>query len=349
MQRVVLNDAMDIQGGQAISQGPRNLLASPYRSIPISITVEGANILTRTLIIFGQGALRAHPFASREVEAMEKKDVQAFDKAFWGHVGHVIRNLFRSIVFAWTRGYCILPHKGGVTGKYYRRLAWSSARFALMADIAMGSLGGKLKARGKVTGRFADALAGMYMASAVLKRFEAEGRRKEDEPVVQWALQFCLAQVQEAFDGLYGSIDIPVIGFLFKGPLRWLNGLNSISKKPTDALDFALSKLIQTPGGFRDRLTDGIFLPKYNPNGPIEQLGILDETFVLSTESEVISKKIFKARKAGKIKKGPIVQMVKDAIAANVITSAEAETLERTEKMRCETIQVDDFGLDFSP
>jgi acyl-CoA dehydrogenase len=345
MQRVVINHAMDIQGGQAISQGPRNLLANAYKAVPISITVEGANILTRTLIIFGQGALRAHPYASKEVQAIEQKDLQAFDRAFWGHVGHVIRNLFRSVIFSWTRGYCILPHKGGVTAKYYRRLAWASARFALMADIAMAALGGKLKAKGKVTGRFADVLSGMYMASAVLKRFEAEGRRKEDEPIVKWALQYCFARIQDAFDGLYGAIDIPLVGFIFKGPLRWLNGLNAISKMPSDELDFAVAKMIQTPGEFRDRLTSGIFIPKHTPQRH-EQLGLLDETFRLSYESEAISRKVFKARKAGLIKKGPIQQMVKDAVTVGAITQSEAETLDRTEKMRWETIQVDDFGLE---
>jgi len=149
--RKVINDAMDVAGGSGISRGPRNLLAHYYVATPIGITVEGANILTRTLIIFGQGALRAHPYALKEVEAIAARDLKAFDLAFWGHIGHIIRNLFRSVVLSLTRGAFAGSPVSGPTARYYRKLSWASATFAIMADIAMGALGGSLKVRGRWT------------------------------------------------------------------------------------------------------------------------------------------------------------------------------------------------------
>ena len=154
--RKALQDGMDILGGSGISRGPRNLLANAHIASPIAITVEGANILTRTLIIFGQGALRAHPFAFKEVNALEKGDYKGFDGAFWGHIGHIVRNAFRSVLLSLTRGRLAMSPYGGPTASYYKKLSWASASFAIMADIAMGALGGKLKFKEKITGRFAD-------------------------------------------------------------------------------------------------------------------------------------------------------------------------------------------------
>lgn len=345
MQRKILNDGMDILGGSGISMGPKNLLAHGLRATPISITVEGANILTRTLIIFGQGALRAHPFAAKEVEALEKKDVQAFDRAFWGHVGHVFRNTVRTIVLTLTRGYAVLPYRGGVTAKYYRRLAWASARFALLADVAMGSLGGSLKAKGKTTGRFADILAWMYMASAVLKHFEDAGRPKDEEALVKWSLDYAFNEIQIAFDGLLGNFEVPVLGAIMRGPLRWCVSMNAIGKPPSDSLDFKLARLAQTPGGVRDRLAEGIFMPKSSASHP-EPMADLQEAFRVSYSSEKIADKVFQAMRAKKLKKAPISVAMKEAVTQGIITADEAKTLERAEILRNQVIQVDDFGLE---
>src|SRR5262249_7755714 len=157
-----------------------------YMGAPIAITVEGANIMTRALIIFGQGAMRSHPYAFHEVDAIEKGDLKSFDKNFWGHVGHVVRNLFRAVLLSVTRGVLAGSPVGGEVGQYYRKLAWISASFAIMADVAMGMLGGTLKFREKITGRYADILSWMYLSTCVLRRFEAEGRRKEDLPFVHF-------------------------------------------------------------------------------------------------------------------------------------------------------------------
>ena len=175
MMRKVVNHAMDVLGGAGISRGPRNVMAHPYIAAPIGITVEGANIMTRTLIIFGQGALRAHPYAYQEVAAVENNDLKAFDRAFWSHVGHVFANLCRALVLSLTRGILVLTPSGRGR-RMYQKLAWTSAVFALMADVAMGSLGGSLKTKGKLTGRYADILGWMYLITCVLRRYEADGQ-----------------------------------------------------------------------------------------------------------------------------------------------------------------------------
>ncbi len=176
--RKAVNDTMDILGGNAISRGPRNPIAAAYIGIPVSITVEGANILTRTLMVFGQGAIRCHPYALKEMVALQNRDVKAFDAAFWPHIGHVVRNAFRGIGLSLSRGWLAGSPVGGPAATYWRKMQWSSATFAFLADLAMGTLGGDLKRKEKLTGRFADIFSWMYFGTAVLARFEAEGRQQ---------------------------------------------------------------------------------------------------------------------------------------------------------------------------
>lgn len=342
LQRKILNDGMDILGGAAISKGPRNLLAHAYIAMPISITVEGANILTRTLIIFGQGALRAHPYAFKEVDSIERGDIPAFDKAFWGHIGLIVRNGFRTVLLSLTRGWLAMPYRGGVTAKYYRKLAWASATFAFMADLAMGTLGAKLKMKGKTTGRFADVLGHMYLATAALRRFEAEGRRKEDEPFLCWALEHCFAEIQKAFDGIFANFEAPGLGALLRGPIRWYAAMNSIGRGPSDHLDLTLAAMIQKPGAQRDRFTDGIFVPGVDKTG--EQLRRLENAFVLSVESDETFKKVRKAIKKGQLKKMPPKELYAEAAKTGVITQAEYENLAKAEAARLDAVQVDDFS-----
>jgi acyl-CoA dehydrogenase len=221
MMRSVVNDAMDVLGGAGITRGPRNVMAHPYIAAPIGITVEGANIMTRTLIIFGQGALRAHPFAYQEVSAVEAGDLAGFDKAFWGHIGHIVANLCRTILLTFTRGYFVST-PGGPARRIYQKIAWSSAVFALMADVAMGTLGGALKSKGKLTGRYADILGWMYLLTCVLRRFEAEGRRKEDIPVLEFAANMGFQEMQKAFEGIFENIKVPGLSWFLM--VLWLGG-----------------------------------------------------------------------------------------------------------------------------
>jgi len=341
--RGLWNDAMDVTGGQGISLGPRNLLAHGYMGAPIAITVEGANIMTRTLIIFGQGALRSHPYAFKEVDAVEKGDLKAFDINFWGHVGHVVRNLFRSMLLSVTRGALASSPVGGAVGPYYRKLAWISASFAIMADITMALLGGTLKFREKITGRFADILSWMYLSACVLRRFEAEGRKKEDLPFVHFCLQQGLARIQRAFDGIFENIGGPLgLGFFFKVFVRAWSHVNALEDEPADHVTHEISKLLQTDGEQRDRMTDGI----YYPNAEGESLKRIDDAFQLAYAADQIDRKVRRAVKEKKLPKKKGAELIAEALNAGIVTEAEADTLQKAEAVRLEAITVDDFSED---
>lgn len=338
-----ITDAMDVAGGSAISRGPRNLFAHLYIGMPIGITVEGANIMTRTLIIFGQGALRAHPFAFKEVRAIEERDLTAFDRAFWGHVGHVVRNMCRAIGLSVTRGW-LAPTPSNVamfgsTARYYRRLSWASASFAIMADIAMGSLGGALKMREKITGRYADILSWMYIGTAVLRRYEADGRLKEDLPFVHFCLNHCLYEIQKAFDGLFANLTVPGLSWFFRGPLRMWSNMNALAGEHNDSHTHKIASVILSDSDLRLRHTDGIFVPK----AP-EQLGLLEATFKVVKRAEAAEKKVkaaIRAKTLPKLKGTPAYQA---ALDKGVITKDEFGDLNRADEMRLAAIQVDDFS-----
>lgn len=340
LSRKSINDAMDVAGGSAISRGPRNLLAHLYIATPIGITVEGANIMTRTLIIFGQGALRAHPYAYKELKAVLAKDVKGFDDAFWGHIGHVVRNMCRAICLSVTRGWLAPSPFGGSTARYYRRLSWASASFAIMADIAMGSLGGSLKMREKITGRFADILSWMYIGTATLRRFEAEGRRKEDLPFVHFCLNHALYEMQKAFDGIFANLDVPGLSWLFRGPLRMWSNMNALGGEHNDTHTHKISSMILSDTDQRLRHTEGIYIPK-NSN---EQLSKLEATFKLVKRAEDADRKIRKAIKEKAMPKVKGAAASQAALDKGIITKTEFDDLQKADEMRVAAIQVDDFS-----
>jgi len=340
--RKIINDAMDVAGGAGISRGPRNLLAHFYIATPIGITVEGANILTRTLIIFGQGALRAHPYALAEVDAIAARDLKAFDKAFWGHIGHIVRNMSRAIVLSLTRGALAPSPVGGSTARYYRKLAWASATFAIMADIAMGALGGSLKLKEKLTGRFADVLSWMFIGTAVLRRFEAEGRRKEDLPFVHFTMNHALYEIQKAFDGIFGNLPVPGLTWFFAGPLRMWSNLNALAGEANDKHTHKIATMILEDSEQRLRHTDGIYVP----NNDVEQLGLLEEAFRVVKAAEVVDRKVRAAVKAKTLAKAKGRALYDAALEKGVITSDEHAVLLRSETLRTNAIQVDDFSQD---
>lgn len=337
--RKCIIDAMDIVGGQAISRGPRNLLAHAYIGTPIGITVEGANIMTRTLIVFGQGALRAHPYAFKEVDSIDKGDVQGFDRAFWGHIGHVVRNTFRSFLLSVTRGYLASSPVGGAVAKYYRRLAWASATFAIMSDIAMGTLGGTLKFREKITGRFADILSWMFLITATLRRFEAEGRKAEDLPFVHYACNYGFAQIQKGFDGIFGNLGVFGLNWFF-GLIKAWSTINTIGTEPCDKIGHQVANAMQQDTEQRNRMTAGIFYPKNNAD---EQLSRMEVAFKAVKSAEASEKKIFGAVKSKKLPKAKMPKLADDAFKAGVIAEAELANLKKVEELRFDCITVDDF------
>ena len=334
MFRQCINDGMDILAGAGISNGPRNLFSNPYKATPIGITVEGANILTRTLIVFGQGAIRCHPHVLDEIHALESKSFSKFDRAFWKHVKHVVRNLFRTIVLGLTRGWLVIPPVFNSTFRYYQKLSWVSAQYALLSDIALATLGGSLKRKERLTGRFADILSMMYFITAVLKKYEVEGRKKEDLPFVRWSCQYAFGIIQTSFEGI----------FLNMGKHHWLDyvwaRLNPFGRMPSDKLGTKLAQALQVPGDQRDRLTEGIFVPQ----NPEDGLGRIERAFNAVFESSVISRKLMAAIKAGALSKDRPEKLIRKAVNQGVLTEEEAHTLITAEKYRRDAIQVDDFS-----
>jgi acyl-CoA dehydrogenase len=326
LNRIAINDGMDVLGGQGITLGPKNPLALLYFAIPVGITVEGANILTRTLITFGQGALRAHPYALAEVQAVEAGDVSAFDKAFWSHVGHIIRNAFRAKLLTITRGALVVGAPSGPTHKYWKKLSWSSAQFAFLADIYMGTLGGKLRLKESLTGRFADILSWMYFLTATLRRFEAEGKNPEDRIFMEWSAEFALGKLQHSFEGLLANarLPVPVIGWVLRGPLRALVRMNPLSRTADgaeDSLSRQVAKAICKPGAQREeRIAGGIFVSK----NPKDRIAEMEQVFKLCSRANALTSKK----------------------RHQTLTASEEAELVSAEKARYECIQVDSFTLE---
>jgi acyl-CoA dehydrogenase len=263
--RSVINDAMDVHGGKGICLGPDNYLARAYQQAPIGITVEGANILTRSMIIFGQGAIRSHPYVLKEMAAAHEPDHKLarrqFDQALFGHISFALSNAARSFVFALLNGHGIPAPIAAFeeTDRYYKQLTRFSASFALSADMAMAVLGGSLKRREKISARLGDVLSMLYLCSATLKRFEDDGHPAEDLPLLHWAMQDALYKAQQALDGVIHNFP--------NAPARWVlsalvfpTGLRL--SPPSDRLGHEVAALLMQPGAARDRLTDGMYLPK---------------------------------------------------------------------------------------
>jgi len=340
--RVIVNDAMDIQGGAGISRGPRNIFAHGYMAMPIAITVEGANILTRSLMIFGQGAIRCHPYAYQEIDALTRKDVKAFDDAIWKHIGHIGRNKFRAFLLSLTRGRLTSSPVGGKAARYYKKLSWASASFAFLADVALGSYGGGLKIKEKISGRFADILSWMYLASATLRRFDAEGQPEDDRPFFEWSMEYAFARIQESFDGIYREISVPGFSWLFRGPIALWSRINRIGTMPSDKLGHKVAQAMQQPGEQRDRMTSGIYLPD-----DIDQaMGRYDHALELITEAQPVYRKLHVAAKKKQLPKTQPRFVIDEALEKDIITREEAALIRKAEDARVDVVQVDEFTLE---
>lgn len=341
--RKVLNDAMDIQGGSAICMGPRNILARVYQSLPISITVEGSNTLTRSMIVFGQGALRCHPYLQSELKAMgdldKEKGKREFDKAIMGHIGLVISNAARSLWLGLTSSHCGVSPGSAATRPYYKKLSRMCAAFALAADISLLILGGALKRKEKLSGRLADIFSNLYLISAILKHFEDQGSLPEDLPFFRWACEDSLHAIQNGFDGLLENFPNPYVG----AALRFLTfPLGRSFSPPSDRLGHHIADLLLTPGAVRDRLTDGIFLP----SDLEDPLGRLEDALGKVIKAEPVEKKIQQAIRDGALKAESVEKGVEAALQAGVIDKGEADVVRAAAEARKEVIRVDDFPKD---
>lgn len=339
--RQVVNHGMDLLGGKGIILGPSNLLGLKHIAAPIAITVEGSNVVTRSLITFGQGLIRSHPYALTEMRAVEENDGKAFDKAVWSHVGMMVRNTFRCTLLFLTRGRLASAPVSGPTARYYRKLSQAAANFSLMADIALLSLGAALKKKEKLSGRFADILSWLYLATSALRKFEAEGSPKEDLPFVKWINQHALAEINRSFLGIYRNLPVPLLGAAFRGPIAWLARLNPIARPPSDKLGRQVASAMQKQGAARNRLTAGMFLPE-NEQNPVGQL---ERAYELVNQSRPVFKKLRHAVKDGQLEKDIPSRLIEPAFEKGIIDEEERKLLKKTEAARREAIKVDAFDL----
>jgi len=341
--RVVINNAMDIHGGHGICMGPSNFLGRVYQAIPISITVEGANILTRSMIVFGQGALRSHPYLLNEVnavhEADEEKSLNDFDQALFGHIGFVTSNIVRAFWLGLTQARFMLTPGSLSTAYYYRQLNRLSACFAVMTDMSLAVLGGSLKRREKISGRLADALSNLYLLSAVIKRYENDNEPAEDKAVFEWAAQDCLYNAQRAIDGVLANFPISIVGKVLR-LLVFPRG--KIYKGASDRLSHQTARSILAKTDTRARLTRGI----YNNTSADDRTGRIELAFEKVINAADAERKLKDAMHVGVITKQPIEPLLKQAIELNIINDQEAELVQQAHEATRAAIMVDEFAFD---
>jgi acyl-CoA dehydrogenase len=331
--RVAVNDAMDVHGGKAIIEGPLNYLGSLYRGVPIAITVEGANIVTRALIQFGQGAIRCHPYLLKEIKALEDTDrargLDAFDQAFWGHVGHSLANACRAIGRAWTGGVFAPAPDAGAATPFYRQLSRHAAAFALAVDLSLLTLGGALKRKEMISARFGDILSELYLASAALKRWNDEGRQADDFPLLDYCLESSFATIEARFDELLGNFPIRPVAWLLR---FFIQPFGARRRGPSDRVTDKCADLITTPSAARDRLTVDLYHPTEmdGSNG----IALVERAFAMVADVQPIRDRMHAAR----------VRDIDQAVKQGTINADEATKLKAAADAVSAAVAVNDFA-----
>ncbi|APV48394.1 acyl-CoA dehydrogenase [Betaproteobacteria bacterium GR16-43] len=337
--RVILNDAMDIHGGKGIMLGRNNYLGRAYQTIPIAITVEGANILTRSLIIFGQGAIRCHPFVLKEIEAAGENDLRAFDAALFGHFAFTLSNAARSLWLGITGGKGVSVPGSPETRRYLQMMTRFSSAFALLADTSMFVLGGSLKRREKLSGRLGDMLSMLYMASATVKRYHDEGRQKDDIPLLTWSVNDAFFKLQVAMDGVLANFPNRFLAAILRF-LVFPKGLTLTA--PYDKWGSRVAQILITPGAARDRLTAGAYIPRKED----DVVGRLEFAMEAVIKSDPIEHRIRAAQKEGKLPQRTLAERRLAALNQSLITKEEFEHLLYTDRLKREVVMVDDHPFD---
>jgi len=336
--RQCIIDAMDVHGGKGIVLGPNNYLARAYQALPISITVEGANILTRSLIIFGQGAIRAHPCLLKEMNAVSgianSKARRVFDNALFTHIGFSLSNMVRSLLLGLTGGRMTPAPVTGPHANYFRQLSRMSAAFAFLADSVLVLLGGKFKFKEKLSGRLADVLIHLYMGSAMLKRFEDDGRPAGDIPLLQWGMEDSLFTIQQSLLGVIQNFPVPVLGRIAR-LLVFPFGLPHSG--PSDKNVKAVAQILLNENESRDRLTDGIFISDRD-----DATGRVNKAFHLVLEAQAAERAIKNALKQP-VNFENYEGLVKRATESGVITEEQATMVRLAQKASALVIAVDEF------
>jgi acyl-CoA dehydrogenase len=347
--REIINDAMDIAGGKGICMGPSNFLGAAYMQMPVSITVEGANILTRSLIVFGQGAVRCHPFVLREMAATQernrRKALRDFDAALFGHLRFAARNFLRTLVLGVTGSHFVrVPDDVAPEARrYYQQATRISSSLALIADVAMATLGGALKRKEKISARLGDVLSQLYLCSAVLWRYEQDGRPAADAPIMHWAIRDAMFKAQNAIDGVLENFPSPLLGALMR---RVVFPLGRPYVLPSDALGHEVASRLIEPGSTRDRLTAGMFIGAAD-----EPVGLLERALAVTIMAEPVERKLADAMRSGALaaRGAPgedAGELAARAVSAGVITEAEAVLLVSQRELAAAAVRVDDFAQD---
>jgi len=330
--RIAIDDAMDIHAGKAVIDGPQNYLGNLYRSVPVGITVEGANILTRNLIVFGQGAIRAHPYLLEEMNALGDEDhargLDAFDKAFWKHVGHSITTLFRAWGRSWSFGLFAPAPDAGEATRFYRQLSRHASAFALSADMALLTLGGALKRKEMLSARFGDILSELYLLSAALKRWQDEGRQHEDFAALEWCMATGFRTIENRFAEICANLPNRFVGVILKFLIQPF-GARVLG--PSDRVVHACAQLVLEPSIARDRLT-----PDLSHVEDDRGLARLEKAFRLVTCAEDVARKMHAAR----------LHDWQEAVAKGVITQGEAGRIAAAQEAVAKVIEVDDFAAE---
>lgn len=341
MGRQIANDAMDIHGGKGICLGPKNYLGRGYEIVPVAITVEGANLLTRSLIIFGQGAIRCHPFVLREMNAAREKDkrkgVKEFDAALFGHIGFTLSNAVRSLVMALTLARFSRVPETGPTQRYFQHINRFSASFAFATDVAMLTLGGYLKKKESLSARLGDVLSCMYLASMVLKHYDNQGQPEEDLPLVEWACRSLLYKAQEQLHSFLRNFPNR---FMAAAMRFFIFPRGQTYHAPSDPLAHAVASTVLRPSTTRTRLTEGA----YRTVEPTNPLGLLHEALTLAETAEAYEKRVrVDGVKTGKITALDLPGQIQQALAQGILSETEATFLRDYDKRVMELIHVDDF------
>jgi len=342
LSREILKDAMDIHGGKGIILGPRNYLGRAWEGAPIWITVEGANILTRSMMIFGQGAIRCHPYVLKELEALEIEDdeekLRAFDKLLFKHIGHSISCASRSFVLGMSLARFAVVPGDRHTKKYYRKLSRYTAAFSLMADVAMLTYGGKLKMKEKISGRLGDALSMLYISASMLRRFRYEGRPAADQPIMAWAFHDAIYRIQEALKGVIDNYPIPLMRPVLR---RIVFPLGANESRPNDRLGHKVAALMLSPSETRDRLTRGC----YKTDRPGHVIGNMETLLPDVIAAEPLERRLLKAVKSGKVSGYTFDTQVDNAEKAGGLTPEGAKLMRSVRERAMEIIAVDDFDI----
>ena len=338
--RQIAGDAMDVLGGKAVQLGPKNYAGRAWQGVPIAITVEGANIMTRSLMIFGQGAIRCHPYVLKEMQTLSITDrgeqLRTFDRLLFSHLGFGVSNAVRSFVLGLTGSLLGESAGDAYTRRYYRKLDRYSAALALCSDVFMGVLGGKLKFKEKLSARLGDVLSYLYIASAMLKRYEDTGRPEADRPLLAWAFHQCVWNMQMALDGAIRNLPVRPVSWLLRF-LVFPFGRREVP--PSDRLGRRVAALITAPSEARDRLLEWVYLTPTANNTMGRMHALLPEVIL----AEPVDRKFAKAQKSGQFKAHDYLEQLAEAEQAGVINATEAALLKRVRESVFEFISVDDF------